>query len=150
PVRVTVELDRKRPQLLARFDGAELGDLRGLIASVRDLFDLDHNPALPRGAGGPRALKGMRVPGAFSPFETAVRIVLGQLVSVEASRTKVRALVENFGDAVESGFDGLTHAFPTAEALAEADLMKPLGLTRVRANAINALAEAVRDGDIVL
>jgi len=40
---------------------------------------------------------------------------------------------------------GITHLFPTPEVLANADL-ESIGLPRVKADAIRALARVVRDG----
>ncbi|HME71823.1 MAG TPA: AlkA N-terminal domain-containing protein [Myxococcota bacterium] len=133
---------------------ARLGDPAGLIEAVdrvRRIFDLTADPLciagdLARGAG-PRlraALKGrpgLRVLGAWDGFELAVRAVLGQQISVAGASTLCGRLVEAFGKPISFG-RGLTHLFPTPDALASADIAA-IGLPQARANALRALARAV-------
>ena len=77
-----------------------------------------------------RKRPGLRVPGTWDPYETGVRAILGQHVSVAGANTLVGRLVERLGTPV-SGLDrfGLTHIFPPPETLAEADLaeLRPHG-----------------------
>jgi AraC family transcriptional regulator of adaptative response / DNA-3-methyladenine glycosylase II len=84
----------------------------------------------------------VRIPGAWDPFECAVRAILGQQVSVAAGRTFAARLVERAGAAIQGGSDGLTHLFPDATTLAAAPL-ESLGITRSRAATLRALARAV-------
>jgi len=86
------------------------------------------------------ARPGLRVPGAWSGFELAVRAVLGQQVSVAAARRLGERLVQLCGVRASLG-PVLTHAFPTPERLAAADLSR-LGMPRARALALEALARA--------
>jgi AraC family transcriptional regulator of adaptative response / DNA-3-methyladenine glycosylase II len=86
------------------------------------------------------ARPGLRVPGAWSGFELAVRAVLGQQVSVAAARKLGERLVGLCGAPAPLG-PPLTHAFPTAERLAAADL-SCLGVPRARALTLGALARA--------
>jgi len=94
---------------------------------------------------------GLRLPGAYDPFELAVRAVLGQQVSVAAARTLAERLVARCGtpllvpDAVPDA--GLRCAFPEPAALAAARL-DGLGLTGARRRALEALARAVADGTL--
>ena len=92
---------------------------------------------------------GLRVIGAWDGFELAVRAVLGQQVSLKGACTLLARLVELCGTRVEDDSHGLTHAFPTAEQVAQADLSS-VGLTRARSGALGALAEAVLAGDLDL
>jgi AraC family transcriptional regulator, regulatory protein of adaptative response / DNA-3-methyladenine glycosylase II len=85
---------------------------------------------------------GLRIPGAWDPFECAVRAVLGQQVSVAAGRTFAARLVERCGEPLRDGGEGLTHLFPTPASLARANLAG-LGMTGVRAAALRSLARAV-------
>jgi len=85
---------------------------------------------------------GLRIPGVWDPFECAVRAIVGQQVSVPAGRTLVGRIVWKLGDEIPEGSDGLTHMFPTPEAVASADLTG-LGLTKARQSALQALARAV-------
>lgn len=96
------------------------------------------------------ARPGLRVNGAWDPFETAVRTILGQQVSVRAASTLAGRLVERFGEAVPGlGALGLTHTFPTPELLRAAD-MSGLGITGARQESIRALAAALEDGSVRL
>ncbi|HMA29883.1 MAG TPA: AlkA N-terminal domain-containing protein, partial [Thermoanaerobaculia bacterium] len=93
---------------------------------------------------------GLRVPGAWDPFEIAVRAVLGQQVSVRGARTIAGRLVAAFGRLLPGGgANGLTHVFPSPAALAAADL-SGIGVPGTRANAIRALARAVHTGKLEL
>jgi AraC family transcriptional regulator of adaptative response / DNA-3-methyladenine glycosylase II len=87
---------------------------------------------------------GLRVVGAWNPFECAVRAVLGQQVSVSAARTLAARLVVRAGHAIPHD-EGLTHLFPTPAALAGANLDR-LGITGARIAALQALSRAVVDG----
>jgi len=89
-----------------------------------------------------RARPGLRIPGAWDPFECAVRAVLGQQVSVAAGRTFAVRLVQRLGAVIRGGSDGLTHLFPDAATLAAAPL-ESLGMTRSRQATLRALARAV-------
>ena len=74
--------------------------LGALVQRARHAFDLDADPALidPVLAAVPGpAMPGLRLPGSWDGFETAVRVVLGQQVSVAAARTLCQRLVQRFG-----------------------------------------------------
>lgn len=93
---------------------------------------------------------GVRPPGTWDPFETGIRAIVGQQVSVAGANTIVARLVQRHGTPI-AGLDslGLTHLFPSSDALADADL-HGLGLTTARARAVNAFSRAVSDGEIDL
>jgi AraC family transcriptional regulator, regulatory protein of adaptative response / DNA-3-methyladenine glycosylase II len=95
-----------------------------------------------------RSRPGIRVPGAWDAFELAVRAILGQQISVRAASTLAARLAAVHGEPFEAG-DGLTHLFPTASALAHADLMG-IGATRSQARSIRALAAAVAAGELAI
>jgi AraC family transcriptional regulator of adaptative response / DNA-3-methyladenine glycosylase II len=96
------------------------------------------------------ARPGMRVPGAWNPFEVGVRAIVGQQVSVAAASTITGRLVASHGTPVAGLAPlGLSHSFPSAGTLAAGDL-DGLGLTRGRAAAIRAFAAAVAAGDVPL
>lgn len=96
------------------------------------------------------ARPGVRVPGAWDGFETGVRAILGQQVSVAGATTLSGRLVERLGTPVPglSALD-LTHTFPDPATVAAADL-DGLGLTGARATAVRAFAAAVADDDVRL
>jgi AraC family transcriptional regulator of adaptative response / DNA-3-methyladenine glycosylase II len=97
-----------------------------------------------------RARPGIRTPGTWDAFETGVRAIIGQQVTVAAANTIAGRLVTRLGTPV-AGLEplGLTHSFPSAQTVARADL-DGLGLTRARSNAIRSFAEAVAAGEIPL
>lgn len=133
-------------------------DLLDLVRRAGRIFDVDADPLAigavlsrdpllaPLVADRP----GLRVPGAWDPFEIAVRAVLGQQVSVRGARTIAGRLVAAFGRLLPGGgANGLTHVFPSPAALAAADL-SGIGVPGTRANAIRALARAVHTGKLEL
>jgi 3-methyladenine DNA glycosylase/8-oxoguanine DNA glycosylase len=95
-------------------------------------------------------IDGVRPPGTWDPFETGVRAIVGQQVSVAAANTLMARLVARHGTPI-AGLEqlGLTHLFPTADELADAPL-EGLGLPVARACAVGAFARAVADGAVEL
>ncbi len=127
-----------------------------LVARVTRLFDLDADVAAIRAqlARDPvlrPAFRGagVRVPGAWDAFELCVRALLGQQVSVAAARTLAGRLARACGEPLAAPLGALTHRFPTATAVAQAPL-DTLGLTRARAEALRAFAQAVASGALDL
>jgi 3-methyladenine DNA glycosylase/8-oxoguanine DNA glycosylase len=123
-------------------------DLNRLVLEVARLFDCAADPIpIARHLSNQRLLKrfvalhpGIRVPGAFDGLEIAVRAVLGQQITVGAATTMAGRLVATFGTRLsESVSNNPTSLFPRPEILAKADLTR-IGLTRVKAAAIAALA----------
>ena len=127
--------------------------VRGSVdpGAVRRVFDLDHDPARLASALaedpvlGPRLARapGIRVPGAWSGFELAVRAVLGQQVSVAGARSTAAKLIHGLGAPAIVPAPGLTHRFPTPQAVADGPLP---GMPRTRERALRALAAAVAGG----
>ena len=142
--------------VVARLRLAELRDLGAAVTRCRRMLDLDADPAAvddllgadpalaPLVAGAP----GRRVPAAPDADELAVRAVLGQQVSVAGARTLTARLLPA-GTPLAEPVGTLTHAFPRAAALADADL-STVGLTGARRRTVTALASALASGDIAL
>jgi AraC family transcriptional regulator of adaptative response / DNA-3-methyladenine glycosylase II len=138
-----------------------LGPAAALEATRRAgrLFDLDADPetigahlsADPALAPLVARRPGLRVPGAWEPFETAVRTILGQQVSVRAARTLAERLVVRFGRVLlpAAARDGLSRLFPRPEELAGADVSS-IGIPSRRGEAIRALAREVAEGRLDL
>jgi O-6-methylguanine DNA methyltransferase len=132
-------------------------DPAALVSRARRLFDLDADPVAigdylrrsPRLASLVALRPGLRVPGAWDPFETAVRAVLGQQISVRAATTLAGRLVQAFGEPVRTSHPELTHRFPDPRVFAEADV-STIGLPRARAATIRALAASVAAGEPLL
>ncbi len=152
---VSVRADETRPVLWAEASLSLAGALLPLRARLRALFDLDAHPLVigehlgPDELVGPllRARPGLRMPGAFDRFETAVRAIAGQMVSVRAATTLAGRIARAFGDSL-----GADVVFPPPEALANATIeqIASLGFPRTRAQALRSLAAAVADGTLVL
>jgi len=149
---IQATLDRANQAVAVRI---RFGDPRWLfliVERVRRLFDLNADPfviaAHLRADSTMRELigqrPGVRVPGCWDGFELAVRAVLGQQVTVKGASTLAGRLVREFGTPAAEG-GGLTHLFPSAAALAHADLTR-VGLPGARAETIRALARAVSGG----
>jgi AraC family transcriptional regulator, regulatory protein of adaptative response / DNA-3-methyladenine glycosylase II len=137
---------------------SDFSEIRQLIDTVRCVFDVDHNPLqieLPAECAEElqavlQCGEGIRVPGAFDPLETAISVILGQLVSTAQGRLNLRKLVERYGERSRvPHHPRLSHFFPTAAVLASEDLTS-LGFTKVRANAIRLIAAACLDGTLDL
>jgi AraC family transcriptional regulator, regulatory protein of adaptative response / DNA-3-methyladenine glycosylase II len=135
----------------------DLRDTGPAVERVRRLLDADCDPLaiVDEFAGDPvlgplvRRRPGLRVPGHVDGHEVAVRAVLGQQVTVVAARTIATRLTELLGEPLAHPVDGLTHVFPTSEALAcltPADLPVPAS----RANALIGLCRALAEGEVVL
>ncbi len=90
-----VEPAAKEPALRVRLDAPGLDNAArdAALARLRTMFDLDADPtAISDGLGDDpfmadlvRRRPGLRIPGAFDPFELTVRAILGQQVSVAAA-----------------------------------------------------------------
>lgn len=153
-----VRNDAARRQLCVEIDSALAPQLMPLTARVRELFDLDANPHAIHAhlAGDPLLQAALssgavpRLPGAFEPFELAVRAVLGQQVSVAAATTLVARLVQRFGDPVSTPFNVLSHHFPSAQTLAGITVQElaAIGLPLRRAASLQALAAFAAQGGL--
>jgi AraC family transcriptional regulator of adaptative response / DNA-3-methyladenine glycosylase II len=146
-------------------DGAALaldvhiGDPRALLTvveRVRRVFDLGADPIVigdhlradpllrPLIARHP----GARMPGAWDPFELAVRAIVGQQISVAGATTVIGRIAGLFGSPIDE-CRGLNRIFPTPAQLADADVERA-GVMRSRAGTIRALARGVAGGAIPL
>lgn len=157
--RGVLELEAARPgmmELRLALDTPPPGDLLGVTRRVARLLDLNADTdAIGQHLGRDpvlrpllRRLPGLRVPGAWDPFEMAIRAIVGQQVSVKGATTLMGRIVRAFGEpCAGSPVAGLTHAFPAPAVLADAEL-SGLGLTGARIATIRALAAAVADGSL--
>jgi len=133
-----------------------LGPALGVVMQrVRQALDLDADPTLidPVLESLPiPPCPGMRLPNGMDGFEVAVRVILGQQVTVKAARTLIQRLVDRYGEPVETPFPGLDRIFPTAAILAAADpeTLGKLGIVRTRVGAMQKLAALVASGELSL
>lgn len=123
---------------------------------VRRMFDLDAQPhVIAQHLSGDDMLAplvqrnpGLRLPVAFDPFEQAVRAIVGQQVTVKAAVTLVGRLVQRIGAPVQMpGAPLITHLFPTAQMLAEADL-SGIGMPGKRVQCLQHFAARIADGNL--
>lgn len=139
-----------RPSLKASIPVFLVSRLPDVVSRLRRLFDLDARPDVVTAHLEPdpeigtlvRRRPGLRVPGAFDPFELAIRTVLGQQITVAGATTLCGRLVHAFG-----GHGG--HAFPDPDSLAGTPVgrIAELGMPESRARTIVELSRCVaRDG----
>ncbi|MBY6191325.1 helix-turn-helix domain-containing protein [Microbulbifer agarilyticus] len=131
--------------------GAVLYPLR---EKLRRLFDLDadseeireHLQADPLLQKVLSATPGVRLPGAWDPFEYTLRAILGQQISVAAATTIAGRVARGYGEAF-SGPDGEQLLFPSAEQLRHADF-SDIGVTRTRAATLRSFVAATLAGEV--
>ncbi|WP_410670889.1 AlkA N-terminal domain-containing protein [Amycolatopsis sp. cmx-4-68] len=117
--------------------------------------DADTAPAEAALAGDPvlgpllRARPGLRVPGAWGVFEIAVEAVLSQYSARAWVRRQLTGLVMVAGQPVPGLEHGLTHLFPSAATLAQADLAAA-GLPASTARTLRGFAAAVAADESLL
>lgn len=152
---IRVENRAERSTLAVTVSASLLRVLPQVLARVRALFDTDCDPTrIAAALETMRALDprlplcGLRVPGCFDPFETAVRAVLGQQITVKAASTLAGRIASACGTAMETGIEGLDRLFPTAEQLRQTgpDTLGALGVIGARAGTILSLAEHFQSG----
>ncbi|MEX2625510.1 MAG: AlkA N-terminal domain-containing protein [Ilumatobacteraceae bacterium] len=132
-------------------------DLAPAVQRLRRLADLDADPlAVDDVLGrdevlGPlvSAVPGRRLPGSVDPFETAVRAVIGQQISVAGARTVAGRVVAAVGEPLRIPHANLGRVFPGASALAGID-PDDLPMPGSRKRTLAGLARAVDDGRLVL
>ncbi|WP_328433706.1 AlkA N-terminal domain-containing protein [Streptomyces sp. NBC_00425] len=136
---------------------SDLRDLTVAISRCRRMLDLDADPVAvddqlrtdPLLAPLVDKAPGRRVPRTVDEAESAVRAVLGQQVSTAAARTHAARLVTAHGDPVDDPEGGLTHLFPTPEALAELD-PGSLAMPRTRRATFTTLVRELAAGTLRL
>ncbi|HEY5986262.1 MAG TPA: AlkA N-terminal domain-containing protein [Streptosporangiaceae bacterium] len=147
-----------RDQLVLRAHLPHWEELVHVVRRARRIASLDFDVSEPARhlltdrVIGPllRARPGLRPPGTWDPFETGVHAIAGQDATRHTANSITGRLVERLGRPV-SGLRqfGLTHAFPAARTLADADL-GGLGLSAAGAGAVRSFAHAVGDRSLRL
>src|SRR6266480_1563063 len=134
-----------------------MADLTSAVRQCRRLLDLDADPlSVVEVLSKDRRLSsivkkrpGLRAPGAVDGTELAIQAVLGQQVSLAAARTLSSRLVTAHGDVIKIADPTLTHLFPHAASIADADLAR-LSVPATRRATLRAVARAVADGTLAL
>ena len=152
--------DEKRHSLRVQVSSELVGVIPNVLACVRRAFDINAVPTAItqvlandcRFAKSLACSPGLRLPGAMDRFETALRTIVGQQVSVAAATTVMSRIVQAFGERVETPWPQLDLNTITPERIAResVDSLAPLGLNSARANAILGLARAIQEGRIQL
>jgi AraC family transcriptional regulator of adaptative response / DNA-3-methyladenine glycosylase II len=133
-----------------------------VLARVRHLFDLSCDPdAVYETLQNMNDIRpglcvmGTRLPGCFDAFETVVRAVLGQQITVKAASTLAARFADTCGTPIQTGIEGLSSVFPSsADVLALGasieDTLGGIGIIRTRSRTIFELARALSQGSIEL
>ncbi|MFJ6935043.1 AlkA N-terminal domain-containing protein [Streptomyces sp. NPDC101132] len=152
-----VALSPRPDHIACRLALTDLRDLTIAISRCRWMLDLDADPEAvdaqlrtdPLLAPVVDKAPGRRVPRTVDAAEFAVRAVLGQQVSTAAARTHAARLVTAHGERVADPHGGLTHLFPSPEALAALD-PEALALPKSRRTTLTTLVGALADGSLPL
>lgn len=151
PIIVTAKAATTGAHLELRLHGGTAAARAATLSQAGRFFDSERDPALIAAQlGQDPALRplldrhhGLRIPGAWHPFELVVRAIIGQQVSVKAATTFASRLVIKYGEPLPAGTDihgTLVRTFPSPARLARARLTA-IGLVRARAKAISAIAQ---------
>jgi AraC family transcriptional regulator of adaptative response / DNA-3-methyladenine glycosylase II len=151
-----VSLIANDDHVAARLALTSWGDLATAVQRIRRLLDLDADPtavddALARDPvmrSLVTAVPGRRSPASVDAFETAVRAVIGQQVSVAGARTVAGRIVEAVGSPLDS-VDGVSRLFPRPEQLLAAP-DDAFSMPHARRDTIRRLADAVLEGTVEL
>lgn len=152
-----VSLAPRPDHIACRLALSDLRDLAVAISRCRRMLDLDADPVAvddqlrtdPFLAPLVDKAPGRRVPRTVDEAEFAVRAVLGQQVSTAAARTHAARLVTAHGKPLDDPEGGLTHLFPSPEALAGAD-PETLAMPRTRRTTFTTLVRQLADGTLHL
>lgn len=150
-------LTPKPDHIACRLTLSDLRDLPVAISRCRRMLDLDADPVAvddqlrtdPVLAPLVDKAPGRRVPRTVDEAEFAVRAVLGQQVSTAAARTHAARMVTAHGEPVDDPEGGLTHLFPSPEALAAVD-PESLAMPRTRRTTFTTLVGQLADGALHL
>ena len=155
---LTLGCDARARRVLLRVPVHAAPHLAPLASRARLLADLDAEPLTiadflgeqPEVGEAAMRWPGQRVPGAWDPFETAVRAILGQQVTVAGATRLAGRLVNQCGRPLPGAAPGEpAFLFPTPAELATHDLSS-LGLPSARAATLTTLAGAVADDPTLL
>jgi AraC family transcriptional regulator of adaptative response / DNA-3-methyladenine glycosylase II len=145
---IRVTHDEKKSRLLLKVHGSEPGSLYQITQRVRQMFDLDSDPIHVENVFSDCEIMsrlsakypGLRIPRGWDPYETAIGVILGQLVSVKHARGLRAELVAHYGERIKNPLDGKDASlFPTPEVLATEPISK-VKTTRARRETIRELS----------
>jgi len=154
---VSVTYEPAQSALRVRVSSSLGGHLLDVVSGVRRLFDVDaQTNAITAHLGEDpvldaciRATPGLRVPGAFDHFETAVMMLLNQHMHPDEASDLMDRVVAKHGKRIDTSQPSLTHLFPTPYVLSTARL-EAVGVPKRRSRSIQSLAKAVHEGALRL
>ncbi|TPG33213.1 DNA-3-methyladenine glycosylase 2 family protein [Mycolicibacterium hodleri] len=132
-------------------------DLATAIARCRRLLDLDADPEAVidvlswdgQFAALVAKAPGQRIPRTVDESELALRVVIGQQISVKATRTHAGRLAKAYGSPIQDPKGALTHVFPSVEQLADLDPAH-IAFPKSRQRTFMGLIRALASGDVIL
>ena len=140
--------------LLVEISASLLPVLMKLLPRIRALLDVDAEPekidAHLKTAGLSRLVNscpGLRVPGAFDGFETALRTLIEHRVGDLVATERMGNITSAFGQPIETGKASLDRLAPSAERLADAgvEALVAIGLPQEHATQLQALAQLIAE-----
>ena len=148
------EHDQARNGFNVDIDMPDLRALHTVIENIKLVLDLHADPLLiersliQAGLSQKQLTSGLRLPSAWSVFESGCRAIVGQQVSVKAAIGQVTLLVHQLGERVSNvvssqDFDtetGECYSFPTPETVADNNL-EFLRMPQARKNALRSFAQ---------
>lgn len=159
---ISVKNNPKKNTLSVTFSDTLVPVLSQVLTRVKRLFDLYCEPevvyetlqTLDKIKPG-LCVPGLRVPGCFDSFETSVRAILGQQITVKAASTLAGRIAEACEIPIETGIKGLTYTFPRLEDIVSLEntveeTLGELGVIAARSRCIFTLAKALENGEIEL
>ncbi len=151
---ISVAMNQKNNSLIVTLSASLAPKFMQVLTRVKRLFDLEANPYLIESVLGELAANhpGLRVAGAFDPFEIAIRAILGQVISVKAATNLAGKLAAKFGVQITTPNPTLNRHTPQPGELAnlrETDLTE-LGIMPSIARTLISFAKAYSSGSIIL
>jgi AraC family transcriptional regulator of adaptative response / DNA-3-methyladenine glycosylase II len=146
-----------RPELLLRVPIELARHLIVIVERARRIFDLGADPGEivqhlrrdPRLRSRLRGRSDIRIPGAWDGFETFVRAILGQQVSVAGATTLAGRLVAALGEPLANPVGSITHCFPESGVVMGAPV-QDIGMPAARAQTIQTVAKEIHEGRLQL
>lgn len=140
----------------------EINQLMSIKQNLCRMFDLESNiqkiyellGAHPILAKQIVTTPGIRLPASWCAFETGIRAIVNQQISVKAAITILSRIAQKSGSTLPhiikvNSEDSISKIFPTAEQLIDANLTD-VGLPKKRQETIKVFCEAILSGDIIL
>jgi AraC family transcriptional regulator, regulatory protein of adaptative response / DNA-3-methyladenine glycosylase II len=149
----------RKPQLDIDVSPSLVPVLMPLLVRLRQLFDLDAEPAvidadLSRGGLGAlvRQRPGLRLPGAIDGFDAVLVTLLAPSRSRTTADGTLARVVDALGEPIDAGHPRLTRIMPTSERVLEAQDrgLLALGVTARTAHGLVAVAQMLSSGALRL